>query len=105
MALLGTLMGSAKQLAQNAILEKLEARGAGPDHPLLAMLREAFKELTPEKRKELFEVFAKMFAEYQTQPNFDFDAIWKNLASQRVIQDLAVAMSKRLVSSVIPADH
>ncbi len=105
MDILGNIMGSAKQLAQNAIFEKLEARAGSPDHPLLNMIRDTFQDLPEESRKELFAVFSQLFETYQASPDFDFEKIWKEIASQKVIQDLAVGVTKKLVTNLIRADH
>ncbi|RZA24281.1 MAG: hypothetical protein EOP10_10375 [Proteobacteria bacterium] len=105
MDILGTLVGSAKQIAQNAIIDKLEAKSASPDHPLLNMLHDAFNELPPEHRRELFEAFSRIFEHYKSQPKFDFETLWKEIAGQTILQEIAVLMSRKLVSNLIRADH
>jgi hypothetical protein len=105
MDILGTLVGSAKQIAQNAIIDKLEAKSASPDHPLLTMMHDAFRELTPEHRRELFEAFSRIFEHYRSQPTFDFERLWKEITSQAILQEIAVIMSRKLVSTFIRADH
>lgn len=104
MDILGTLVGSAKQLAQNAIFDKLDSKAGGADHPLLNVLRDAFEELSPADRKKLFEAFSQLYTTYQAQETFDFESLWKEITNQQIIQDIAVKTSKKLVSNVIRAD-
>ncbi|MBC7658123.1 MAG: hypothetical protein H7249_00290 [Chitinophagaceae bacterium] len=101
MDLLGSLMDSAKQLAQNAILEKFEGKTAAAQHPLLNMLHDAFAELSDARRKELFTVFEQLFDHYKAQPSFDFEQLWAEIVKHTVIQELAVNVSKKMLSNIM----
>ena len=101
MDLLGSLMDSAKQIAQNAILEKFDGKSGAAQHPLLNLLHDAFGELPEYRRKEAFEVFETLFEQYKAQPNFEFEPLWQEIVKHPVIQEIAVNVSKKLVSSLM----
>jgi hypothetical protein len=103
MDILGSLMGSAKQMAQNVIMEKLD-KSASSEHPLLNMLHDAFAELDENSRKELFATFETLFEHYKAQPNFEFEVLWQELVKSPVIQDIAVKVSKRVLGGLMQKD-
>ena len=101
MDVFGSLVDSAKQLAKNAILDKLENRSAGADHPFLAMLHDTLKDLPDATRAELFKTFSDLYETYKAQPHFDFEMLWAEITKHPVIQELAVLVSKKLVTSFL----
>jgi len=104
MDFLGSLMDTAKQMAQNVIMEKLDGRGPSTGHPLLNMLHDAFAELPEASRKELFVVFESLFERYRAQPQFDFEELWQDVVKHPVIQMLAVNVSKKVLSGLMNKD-
>ncbi len=101
MDFIGSLMDSAKQLAQNVIMEKLDGRGPSSAHPLLNMLHDAFAELPEGSRKELFEGFEALFEKYKAQPSFDFEVLWQEIVKNPVIQMLAVNVSRKVIGGLM----
>jgi hypothetical protein len=103
MDILGSLMGSAKQMAQNVIMDKLDAKSA-MTHPLLNMLHDAFAELPADKRKELFVAFEELFEHYKAQPTFDFEVLWQEIVKHPIIQEIAVRVSKKMLGGFMHKD-
>lgn len=104
MDILGSLMGSAKQMAQNVIMDKLDGKTASLSHPLLNMLHDAFAELPDDKRKELFVAFEGLFEHYKAQPTFDFEVLWQEIVKHPIIQEIAVRVSKKMLGGFMHKD-
>jgi len=97
----GSWIDSAKQLAQNAIKDKLELGSAVSGQILLTMLHDAFLEMPEDKRDELFKVMEKVFEQYRTQEKFDFELVWQAVSRHALIQELAGKVSKNLIKALI----
>ncbi len=98
---IGSWFGSAKQLAQNAIKDKLESGSAASGQILLNVLHDAFMELPEQRRMELFQVMDTLLAQYKAEAKFDFEPVWEQAIRHSVIQDLASSVSKNLIKSLI----
>lgn len=98
---LGSWLDSAKQLAQNAIKDKLELGTAVSGQILLTMLHDAFLELPEEKRDELFQIMESVFLQYRADKKFDFESVWQKTSRHQLIQELASQVSKNLIKAIL----
>ena len=76
MDLLGSWLDSAKQLAHNAIKDKLDSGTLASGQILLGMLHDAFAEMPEQRRQELLKVLEQVFTQYKSQDVFDFDVVY-----------------------------
>ncbi|WP_141734425.1 hypothetical protein [Oligoflexus tunisiensis] len=97
----GSWIGSARQLAQNAIKDKLELGSALSGQILLTMLHDAFVEMPDAKREELFKVMETVFVQYKTQGKFDFEGVWLQTIRHPLVQELAGNVSRSLIKAII----
>lgn len=98
---LGSWIDSAKQLAQNAIRDKLELGSAVSGQILLTMLHDAFVEMPEHKRDELFKVMENVFIQYKSKEKFDFEVVWQAVSRHALIQELAGNVSRNLIKALI----
>ena len=98
---LGLWLDSAKQLAQNAIKDKLEFGSAASGQILLNLLHDAFLELPEAKRDELLALMETVCVKYRSQKDFDFEGLWESTSQHALVQELASNVSKSLVKSLL----
>ncbi|HYX35985.1 MAG TPA: hypothetical protein VE954_23025 [Oligoflexus sp.] len=98
---LGSWIDSAKQMAQNAIKDKLELGSALSGQILLNMLHDAFIEMPDSKRDELFKVMESIFVQYKSQDKFDFEGVWRTTIRHPLVQELAGNVSRNLIKAII----
>lgn len=98
---LGSWIDSAKQLAQNAIKDKLELGSAVSGQILLTLLHDAFMELPDAKRDELFELMENVFLQYKSKEDFDFEKVWSQTTKHGLIQEIAGSVSRNLIKALI----
>ncbi len=97
----GSWIDSAKQMAQNAIKDKLELGSTLSGQILLNMLHDAFIELPEHKRDELFKVMESVFLQYKAQGKFDFEDVWQKTVRNALVQELAGNVSRSLIKAII----
>jgi hypothetical protein len=98
---LGSWIDSARQMAQNAIKDKLELGSALSGQILLNMLHDAFVEMPEDKRNELFKVMESVFLQYKAQGSFDFEGVWQKASSHSLVQELAGSVSRNLIKAIL----
>lgn len=98
---IGSWIDSAKQMAQNAIKDKLDLGSALSGQILLTMLHDAFIEMPEAKRDELFKVMESVFLQYKSQGTFDFEGVWQQTVRNALIQELAGNVSRNLIKAII----
>lgn len=98
---LGSWIDSAKQMAQNAIKDKLELGSALSGQILLTTLHDAFIEMPEHKREELFKVMESVLLQYKSQGKFDFEGVWQKTVHNALIQELAGNVSRNLIKTII----
>ncbi len=100
MDLLNGWIDAAKQLAQNAIKDRVDAASLGSGQLLLSILADTFHSLSEEKRQQLLQALQSALTRYRSDQTAK-DELVRELTQNPLIRDLAGSVTERLLKALL----
>lgn len=101
MDLLNNWIDAAKQIAQNAIKDKVDAASLGSGQVLLNILADSFRSLSEERRQQLFSILQESLDRYQSQPHGGTEKLIQDVVQNPMIRELAGQVTERLLKALL----
>lgn len=102
MDLLNNWIDAAKQIAQNAIKDKVDAASNGSGQVLLNVLADSFRSLPEERRQQLFHILQASLTRYQADPHQrGTETLVQELIQNPLIRELAGQVTEKLLKTLL----